>query len=314
MEQKSSTPENLSGFIKQTALDLGFSFCGISKARELTEMRPYYEKWLKNNFHASMSYMENNFEKRLDPTKLEPGTKSIISLMMGYFPQENLPRTDSFNISKYAFGKDYHHVIKEKITELIFRINEKVGSFNARSFVDSAPILEKAWAVNSGLGWIGKNSLLIHPKAGSFFFVAELFTDLELDWDTPLKNDYCGHCTKCIDLCPTNALRAPRVVDAGRCIAYITLEYKDEIPEFFKGKNPDWILGCDICQDVCPWNKFSIANKIKEFQPHPKLLDLSKKDWEELNQEMFSKLFGESAFKRIGFQRVKRNINFFRNA
>ncbi|TXB67210.1 tRNA epoxyqueuosine(34) reductase QueG [Vicingus serpentipes] len=295
--------------IKTEATRLGFSFCGIAKAEYLEEESPRLEKWLSQNMHGKMQYMENYFEKRLDPTKLVEGSKSVVTLMYNYFPEKE-QRDDSFNISKYAYGQDYHAIIKKKLKEFVSFIHEEVGEVNAQIYVDSAPVLERAWAKKSGLGWIGKNAMLIHPKNGSFFFLAEVILDLELEYDNPIK-DYCGTCTACIDACPTEAILPGKVVDGSKCISYFTIELKDEIiPNEVKGKFNDWMFGCDICQDVCPWNRFSKPHNEKLFNPHPKLLEYSKNEWMDLTEEIYQEIFKKSAVKRTKFKGIKRNIDF----
>lgn len=294
-------------FIKQKATELGFSFCGISKAEFLEEEAPRLEKWLSNNMHGKMQYMENHFEKRLDPTKLVEGSKSVISLMYNYFPEKE-QRKDSFNISKYAYGQDYHFIIKDKLKTFLQLLFDEIGEINARVFTDSAPILERAWAKKSGLGWVGKNTMLINKKQGSFFFLAEIILDVELQYDTPIK-DYCGSCTACIDACPTDAILPNNVIDGSKCISYFTIELKDELlpKEYTKNFN-DWIFGCDICQDVCPWNRFSSPHQEPLFNPDSRLLNYSKKEWEEITQEVFQEIFRKSAVKRTKFSGLKRNI------
>jgi epoxyqueuosine reductase len=291
------------------AQELGFFYCGFSEAGFLEDEVPRLENWLKNNRHGKMSYMENHFDKRLDPTKLVPGAKSVISLLFNY--ATNLTQKDSNapKISKYAFGEDYHYIVKERLSELFDFLNETIGAIEGRAFVDSAPVMDKVWAKKSGLGWVGKNSNLIHPKEGSFFFIAELITDLQFDQDAPMK-DYCGTCTKCIDDCPTDAIIEPYVVDGSKCISYLTIELKDEIlPSEFIGKMDNWAFGCDVCQDVCPWNRFSKQHK-EERLANPKLLDFTKKDWMDLNEETYRELLKRSPLKRTKFKGLKRNLTF----
>ena len=285
--------------------------CGISKADFLEDEAPRLENWLKNNRHGQMSYMENHFDKRLDPRLLVDGAKSVISLLLNYYPSE-LQREDSYKISKYAYGQDYHFVIKEKLKELLESIQDQIGEVSGRAFVDSAPVLDKAWAAKSGLGWIGKNSNLITQKVGSFYFIAELIVDLDLDYDNP-TTDHCGTCTACIDACPTQAIIAPYQVDGSKCISYYTIELKENLPEDAKGKLDDWAFGCDVCQDVCPWNRFSKAHNEPLFNPNPDILSFSKKDWEEITEEVFLKVFKNSPIKRTKFEGIKRNINFLKN-
>lgn len=305
MKQKTVITQQL----KNEASRLGFSFCGVSKAEFLEEEAPRLEHWLKQNLHGEMYYMENYFDKRLNPTLLVEGSKSVISLMYNYYPTK-LQREDSFKISKYAYGEDYHHIIKEKLKELVQFIAKEIGEINARIFIDSAPVLDRAWAKKSGLGWIGKNSMLIHPKNGSFFFLAELILDVEFDYDSPIK-DYCGTCNACVDACPTEAILTNKVVDGSKCISYFTIELKNEmIPNEVKGKFDDWVFGCDICQDVCPWNRFSTPTNELLFSPNPKLLNYSKKEWIEITEEIFNEIFKKSAVKRTKFEGLKRNIKF----
>lgn len=302
---------NRSAQIKKIATDLGFSYCGISKAEFLTEEAPRLEEWLKRNYQGKMNYLENHFDKRLDPTLLVPGAKSIISLIYNYYPEKDLVDTnpESFKIAKYAYGEDYHKVVKDKLKIFLDRIEEEVGAVNGRAFVDSAPVHERAWAKKSGLGWIGKNSLLLNRTMGSFFFLAELILDLELDYDLPIK-DYCGTCTACIDACPTNAIAEPYVVDGSKCISYFTIELKEEIPASVKGKFENWIFGCDICQDVCPWNSFSKPHSEPRFAPPDNLEKMTQNDWSEITEEVFKTLFKNSPVKRAKFEGLKRNITF----
>lgn len=297
--------------VKSLAKDLGFMYCGISKAGFLEEEAPRLENWLKNNMHGKMAYMENHFDKRLDPTLLVDGAKTVVSLLLNYYPEKKPTDDDGPKVSKYAYGTDYHFVIKAKLKEFINRINEQIGEVNGRAFVDSAPVLDKAWAKKSGLGWVGKNSNLINNKSGSFFFIAELIIDLELEPDGPIK-DYCGTCTRCIDACPTDAITKPYVVDGSKCISYFTIELKEAIPEEAKGKLNDWIFGCDICQDVCPWNRFSKPHKEPLLEPLPQLLSYSLKDWEEITEEAFNRIFKESPLKRAKFSGIKRNLEFLK--
>ena len=296
--------------IKKKALELGFFFCGISKADFLEQEAKQLENWLKMNHHGKMGYMENHFDKRLDPRLLVDDAKSVVSLLLNYYTEEQQTDPEAPKLSKYAYGKDYHYVIKDKLKALFQFIQEEIGEVGGRVFVDSAPVMDKAWAKKSGLGWVGKNSNLIHPKHGSFFFIAELILDLELEADGPIK-DYCGTCTKCIDSCPTGAIVEPYVVDGSKCISYLTIELKDAImPQIFSGKMDNWMFGCDICQDVCPWNRFSKPNTESQFTPHEQLLNLSKSDWEDMTEELFSELFRHSAVKRTKFDGLKRNIRF----
>lgn len=297
--------------IKEKAIDLGFDYIGVSKADFLEEEAPRLESWLNNNFHGKMNYMENYFDLRLDPRKLVPNAKSVISFAINYFPKEELKSSD-YKISKYAYGEDYHKVIKKKLKQLLQFIRENIGEVEGRGFVDSAPVLDKAWAQKSGLGWIGKNANLINKSSGSYFFIAELIVDLELEIDSPTK-DYCGTCTKCIDACPTGAIISEKVIDAKKCISYLTIELKDSIIDNqFKNQMSGWVFGCDICMDVCPWNRFSKPNTIEEFQPKKELLEMTNKNWEEITSEVFDVVFEKSAIKRTKFDGLKRNINFLK--
>lgn len=300
-----------SQLIKSEAKRLGFLSCGISKAAFLEEEAPRLEKWLNNNMNGEMGYMENHFDKRLDPTVLVPGSKSVISLLLNYYPTQ-IQNPDSYKISKYAYGTDYHFIIKDKLKELMHFITEEIGEVNGRAFVDSAPVLDKAWAAKSGLGWIGKHSNLLTKQSGSFYFIAELIVDLDLEYDNPVT-DHCGTCTACIDACPTNAIVADRVVDGSKCISYFTIELKNEIPISEKGKFQDWMFGCDICQDVCPWNRFSKPHNEPLFNPHPELLSMTKKDWEEITEDVFREIFKKSAVKRTKYTGLTRNIQFLKD-
>ncbi len=298
--------------IKQKAAALGFDYCGISKAGFLEQEAPHLEKWLDENRHGDMAYMANHFDKRLDPTLLVPGAKSVVSLLFNYYPEESQKNPDAPKISKYAYGTDYHFVLKDKLKELFQFIQEEIGEVDGRVFTDSAPVLDKAWAAKSGLGWRGKHSNLITKKSGSFFFIAELILDLKLEKDGPIK-DYCGTCTRCIDSCPTDAIHEPYKVDGSKCISYFTIELRDEVlPETMKGKFENWMFGCDICQDVCPWNRFSLSHKEPLFNPHERLLSMSKDEWHEITQELFSEIFKRSAVKRTKFTGLKRNLDFLR--
>ncbi|HTA62387.1 MAG TPA: tRNA epoxyqueuosine(34) reductase QueG [Bacteroidia bacterium] len=302
--------QTYTALIKQHAKRLGFEYCGISKADFLEEEAPRLEKWLNNNMHGEMKYMENYFDKRLDPRLLVDGAKSVVSLLLNYYPEKE-QNPDAPKISKYAYGSDYHFVIKEKCKTLIDILKEEIGDVNGRCFVDSAPVMDKAWAQKSGLGWVGKNSNLINKSSGSFFFIAELIIDLELEYDGPIK-DYCGTCTRCIDACPTNAIVAPYVVDGSKCISYFTIELKENIPTDYKNKFDNWAFGCDVCQDVCPWNRFSKPHTESLFNNNSDLLDWDAKQWQEITQEVFSKVFKNSAVKRTGFKGLKRNIDFLK--
>ena len=304
------TPSKNTAFIKAEAKRLGFISCGISKAGFLEEEAPRLESWLKNNMQGEMRYMENHFDKRLDPTKLVEGSKSVISLLLNYYPEEE-QKKDTYKISKYAYGVDYHFVIKEKLKELLASIQEEIGAISGRAFVDSAPVLDKAWAAKSGLGWIGKHSNLLTKQVGSFYFIAELIVDLDLEYDTPVT-DHCGSCTACIDACPTQAIVAPYVVDGSKCISYFTIELKDEIPSSMKNTFDDWMFGCDVCQDVCPWNSFSTSHKEPLFSPSSQILTMDKKEWEEITKEVFQEIFRKSPVKRTKFEGLKRNIAFLK--
>ena len=297
-------------FIKSEAERLGFLSCGISKAGFLEQEAPRLEAWLSNSSHGQMAYMEQHFDKRLDPTLLVDDAKSVISLLLNYYPSD-FQVADSFKISKYAYGQDYHYVIKDKLKELLFSIQATIGAVSGRAFVDSAPVLDKAWAAKGGLGWIGKNSNLITKKVGSFFFIAELVVDLELEYDNS-TTDHCGSCTACIDACPTQAIVAPYVVDGSKCISYFTIELKDNLPQELKGAFDDWVFGCDVCQDVCPWNKFSKPHQEPLFDPNPALLSMSKKDFVEITEETFKVVFKNSAVKRTKFAGLVRNIDFIK--
>nr|WP_298994403.1 tRNA epoxyqueuosine(34) reductase QueG [uncultured Allomuricauda sp.] len=296
--------------IKDEAKRLGFLSCGISKAEFLEEEAPRLEKWLNANMHGEMAYMENHFDKRLNPTKLVEGSKSVISLLLNYFPSEE-QNPDSYKISKYAYGTDYHFVIKDKLKQLLHFIQEEIGEVNGRAFVDSAPVMDKAWAAISGLGWIGKHSNLLTQQVGSFYFIAELIVDLDLEYDNPVT-DHCGTCTACIDACPTEAIVEPYVVDGSKCISYFTIELKNEIPTEFQNTFDDWMFGCDVCQDVCPWNRFSKPHNEPLFNPNPELLSFSKKDWDEITEDVFKKIFKKSPVKRTKFSGLKRNIDFIK--
>jgi epoxyqueuosine reductase len=300
--------------IKSLAKQLGFDFCGIAKAGFLEEEAPKLENWLKKNYHGQMSYMANHFDKRLDPRLLVEGAKTVVSLIYNYYPPEKLPDgKEDYKIAKYAYGKDYHFVIKDKLKEFLARLQEQAGEVDGRAFVDSAPIMERQWAQKSGIGWLGKNSLLLNRKMGSFFFLAELIIDLEATPDAPATTDFCGTCTRCIDACPTDAITEAGVVDGSRCISYFTIELKEEIPASVKGKFENWMFGCDICQDVCPWNRFSKPHAEPDFMPHPDLKNMTKQDWEEITQETFGKVFQKSAVKRTKWTGLKRNIGFLKN-
>ncbi len=296
--------------IKNFAKQLGFDYCGIAKAVKLDADARRLEHWLHKGFNGTMQYMENNFELRIDPTKLVPGAKSVITLLLNYFPaeqqKENIPK-----IATYAYGQDYHEVIRSKLKLLLEYIKKNIGEINGRGFVDSAPVLERSWAQKSGLGWVGKNGNLINKQSGSFFFIATLITDLDLEYDDAFVKDYCGTCTKCVDHCPTEAILPDKVIDGSKCISYFTIELKDAlIPDAMKGKFDNWIFGCDVCQDVCPWNRFSKPNNEINFTPLPEILNFTKNDWEELTEESFKIIFKHSPLKRSKFDGVKRNLKF----
>lgn len=299
--------------VKSISKELGFDFCGISKAEFLENEAPRLETWLKQKAHGKMSYMENHFDKRLDPSKLVPGAKSVISLLYNYYPEKDLAQENPTNskIAKYAYGKDYHFVIKDKLKSFHELIRNRIGEVEGRVFVDSAPVLERQWAEKSGLGWIGKNTMLINKEQGSFFFLAELILDLELEPDGPIK-DYCGTCTRCLDACPTDAL-TPYHMDASKCISYLTIELKEAIPVEFKEQMEGWAFGCDICQDVCPWNRFSKPHKEAQFKPNEGLQTTVNNNWQDLTKEVFGEVFQKSAVKRTMFEGLKRNLEFLKN-
>ncbi|MEM6299485.1 MAG: tRNA epoxyqueuosine(34) reductase QueG [Bacteroidota bacterium] len=296
--------------LKEKAYELGFMYVGISKAEFLEDEAPRLERWLQQGKHGRMAWMENYFDKRLDPTKLVEGAKSVVSLAYNYFPEEEIfHESEGYKIAKYAYGKDYHRVLKKKLKTFIFWLKEQYGDINGRAFVDSAPVLEKAWAARSGIGWQGKNSNLISKQVGSFFFLSELILDLDFEYDSPIK-DYCGNCRLCLDACPTDAIPEPYVVDGSKCISYLTIELKEQIPTSFGGKWQNWIFGCDICQDVCPWNRRAKAHQEVKFAPNEKLKGMKKSDWEEITEELFEELFVGSAIKRTKFEGLRRNIKF----
>ena len=298
-----------STLIKQWATELGFTHCGIAKAEFLEEEAPKLEAWLKRSYQGEMHYMENHFDMRLDPRILVPGAKSVISLAYNYFTEEK-QHDDAPKISKYAFGEDYHHVVKDKLFLLLQKMQQEMGEINGRCFVDSAPVLERVWANKAGIGWIGKHSLLITKQQGSFFFLAELIVDIELEYDIAFATDHCGTCTACIDACPTNAIVENKVVDGSKCISYFTIELKDAIPMQYKDKFDDWMFGCDICQDVCPWNRFSKKHNEAKFTPNKKMLSMNRKEWKEITEEVFNELFRYSAVKRTKYEGLKRNLEF----
>ena len=300
--------------VKDLAAQLGFSFCGIAKATKLDEDAQRLESWLNKGMHGGMHYMERYFDMRIDPTKLVPGAKSVITLLLNYFPKEK-QEDNTLKISKYAYGKDYHDVIREKLNKYIEYIKTDIGEFHGRGFVDSAPVLERSWAQRSGLGWVGKNGNLINKQMGSFFFIATLITDLDLEADEMFVKDYCGTCTRCIDACPTDAILPGKVVDGSKCISYFTIELKEMlIPGEMKGKFDNWMFGCDTCQDVCPWNRFSKPTNEIEFTPIPEILDLSTKEWEMMTEEKFKTLFKDSPLSRSKFKGIQRNLKFIRQS
>jgi len=299
-------------FIKSAAQSLGFDFCGIAKAQQLDEDAKRLESWLHSGKHGSMKYMENYFDLRIDPTKLVPGAKSVITLLLNYFPSEQ-QRRDAPQVSKYAYGKDYHEVIREKLKVFLQLIKEKIGDIHGRGFADSAPVLERTWAQKSGLGWVAKSGNLINKQNGSYFFIGTLILDIELEYDDPFVKDYCGSCTRCIDACPTDAILDERVVDGSKCISYFTIELKDMlIPDTMKGQFADKMFGCDICQDVCPWNRFSKPTNEMAFTPLPQVLNFTTSDWEELTEESFKVIFKDSPLKRSKYAGIKRNLKFIR--
>jgi epoxyqueuosine reductase len=301
-----------SGLVKQMAVQYGFDYCGIAKAVPLDEDARRLENWLNKGMNGNMHYMENYFDLRIDPSRLVPGARSVITLLKNYYPSEI--REQELKISKYAYGKDYHEVLRPRLQSMISALQDKIGQFNGRGFVDSAPVLERAWAQKTGLGWIGKNGNLINKQSGSFYFIATLITDLDLDYDDPMAKDYCGSCTKCIDACPTEAILPGKVINGSKCISYFTIELKDEIiPSEMKGKFNNWMFGCDICQDVCPWNRFSHPHQEQAFTPLPEILNLTTKEWEELSEEMFRKLFKFSPLSRSKHKGIQRNIRFLKS-
>ena len=300
----------ISNWIKSRTIEIGFSECAIAEAGFLTDEEARLDRWLELGYHGEMGYMARNREKRLDPRNLLPGARSVIIVLMNYFPSGTLPENDNYKIAKYAYGMDYHFVIREKLKKLVNDINSRYGQMNARVFTDSAPVLERAWAEKTGLGWIGKNTCLIHPKNGSFFFIGEIITDMELEYDDRKINDLCGGCTRCIEACPTGAIIAPRLLDARKCISYLTIEFNGELPGEQQDAFNDWIFGCDICQDVCPWNRKAEHHQVTEFHPQPLLKTMNKARWEALTRDEFQVLFSNSAVKRTGFEGLTRNIFF----
>jgi epoxyqueuosine reductase len=298
--------------VKQMAVQYGFDYCGIAKAVPLDEDARRLENWLNKGMNGNMHYMENYFDLRIDPSRLVPGARSVITLLKNYYPSEI--REQELKISKYAYGKDYHEVLRPRLQSMISALQDKIGQFNGRGFVDSAPVLERAWAQKTGLGWIGKNGNLINKQSGSFYFIATLITDLDLDYDDPMAKDYCGSCTKCIDACPTEAILPGKIINGSKCISYFTIELKDEIiPSEMKGKFDNWMFGCDICQDVCPWNRFSHPHQEQAFTPLPEILNLTTKEWEELSEEMYRKLFKFSPLSRSKHKGIQRNIRFLKS-
>lgn len=297
-------------FVKSTARSLGFEYCGLAKAESLDDDAKRLEKWLMNGMQGSMHYMENHFDKRIDPRKLVPDAKSVITLLLNYMPTQSQNK-DAPQVSKYALGKDYHQVIKDKLKIFLRLIEENIGQVHGRGFTDSAPVLEKSWAAKGGIGWIAKNGNLITKNNGSFFFIATLIVDLEFEYDDPFIKDYCGSCTRCIDNCPTEAILDNKIIDGSKCISYFTIELKDLlIPEKMKGKFGNRIFGCDVCQDVCPWNKFSSPTKEEAFTPIPEIMNYSSRDWDELTEESFKVIFKDSPLKRSKYAGIKRNLKF----
>ena len=298
--------------IKTKAAELGFDFCGVSRAEFLEEEAPRLETWLSRNHHGQMAWMANHFDMRLDPRKLMEGAKSVVSVLLNYYPEERLPEgSDDYKLSKYAYGKDYHFVLKDKLKSLLTFIHTEIGEVQGRAFVDSAPVMDKVWAARSGLGWVGKHSNLLNRDMGSFFFIGELILDLDLAPDGPVA-DYCGTCTRCVDACPTDAITEPYVVDGSKCISYFTIELKEAIPQEVKGQFENWVFGCDICQDVCPWNRFSRPHHTPEFDLSPELKAMTNADWEEITEEVFRELFRRSPVKRTKLEGLKRNVGFVR--
>jgi len=304
--------KEITRLIKTQAKELGFMGISIAKAEHMDEEALRLEQWLKRDYHGGMSYLENHFDKRVDPTKLVPGSKSVISLLYNYYSEEKQVDPQAPQMAMYAYGKDYHKVVKKKLIHLFKWMAENYGAIDGRCFVDSAPVLERDWAKRSGLGWVGKHTLLINPKKGSYFFLCEIICDLELEYDHPIK-DHCGTCTRCIEACPTEAISEDGyVVDGSKCISYLTIELKNEIPNEFSDQMENWMFGCDICQQVCPWNRFSTPHQEEKFIPKDGLLEMSKRDWEEITEEVFDKVFEGSAVKRTKFIGLKRNIDFLK--
>lgn len=301
--------KNLTALIKAKAEKFGFQNCGISPAGFLEEDAKPFENWLNKNYNGEMSYMQNHFDKRLNTQLLVEGSKSVISLTYNYFPEKEFSDFGGLKISKYAYGKDYHEIIKEILLEMVAELQEEIGDFDCRVFTDSAPILERSWARKSGIGWVGKNANLITKQTGSFYFLAEIICDLELAYDAP-TTDHCGSCRKCIESCPTEAIVDDRIIDGSKCISYATIELKNEIPDHFRNKMEDWVFGCDICQDVCPWNRFAKPHHQKKFGPNEMLINMNKNDWQELSQDLFSEMFRKSPIKRTKFAGLQRNIEY----
>jgi epoxyqueuosine reductase len=304
------TKEQLSVFIRQEAASLGFAECGIAPATSLPEEEIHLQNWLQEGFHAGMGYMQKHAKLRVNPELLVENAKSVIVFLYNYFPANKMDENSSYLLSSYAYGLDYHDVIREKLNLLIAKLKEQIPGISVRGFVDSAPVLERVWATRAGLGWIGKNSMLISRRNGSYFFISELITDAELEYDIPTGGNYCGDCSRCMDACPTGAITDIRTVDANRCISYLTIENKGEIPRKFKGEYDKWIFGCDICQQVCPWNRFSTPHNEPAFTPSAALLELRKEDWERMDIDQFNRIFRKTAIKRAKFAGLKRNIDF----
>ncbi|MCK9480587.1 MAG: tRNA epoxyqueuosine(34) reductase QueG [Bacteroidia bacterium] len=305
--------DKASQLIKQWATEAGFMLCGIVKAEQLDTEAVTLEKWLNKGYHGKMSWIENYFDMRIDPRKLVPGAKSVICLAYNYFPENALPE-DGVKIARYAYGKDYHYVIKNKMAEITKKMQKELGDFVFRVFTDSAPILESSWAGRAGLGWVGKNTILINKQHGSFFLLAEIICDLDLEYDIPYTKDYCGTCTACIDACPTEAILPDKTLNAQRCISYLTIELKEEIPTEFRTKMEDWVFGCDVCQEVCPWNRFSSKHNEPEFNPHEQLFHLSKQDWLELTEDIYKEIFRKSAVKRAGYSKLFSSIKLVKHS
>jgi epoxyqueuosine reductase len=306
------TVSDNTALVKSLAIQYGFSYCGISKAVKLDDDAHRLENWLNKSMHGAMKYMENHFELRVDPTKLVPGAKSVITLLFNYFPP-GVTQGSSYKISRYAYGNDYHDVIRPKLRQMLTDLEAKIGKIEGRGFVDSAPVLERTWALRSGLGWIGKNGNIINKTAGSYFFIATLITDLELEYDDPYSKDYCGSCTRCIDACPTNAIKPGKLIDGSSCISYFTIELKDAIlPNSMKGRFDNWMFGCDICQEVCPWNRFSTPHEHHDLKPDHAILDLTDDEWTSMTEEKFKFIFRNSPIKRTGFKGLMRNLQFIK--